>query len=290
MASLSPTPEYGRVPMTSMRAQPFGPSPAQQAGRAARLGHRQALRRRDYASALKFAEAGTQLPGPGIGSFEERQAEDYLGRQAAGAITNEVGTAMGVMDRLRSRGTALEGASGLEGARSLSDARRSPISPSGPVPSPTAVQPPPAPGASQIPENPVSGAKVPMTGDLAARGGTAEPGQATDQWRQDFLADAEKRTAAGLFRKDAVDQINKERIAAGKAPFDRRTAISMLLARSQAKGPVQGPDRPEPELADVALGPAPQRRGVIIDPRMAGPKLPEGITSRNILTRMSTRQ
>lgn len=267
--------------MTSMRARPFGPSPEQQAGRAARLGYRQALRRRDYESALGFATAGAKLPDADIGSYEERAAEDFQERRAASAITGEVGGALGIAGRLQSRGSTLEGATGLEGAR----LRGAPTSPSGPVPSPTLAQPPPVKGASQIPENPVNGAEVPLTGDVRSRL------SGTDQWRQDFLADAEARVKGGLYRKDAVDEINRERIAAGKAPFNRRTAISMLHNRSQLKGDATfGPDRPEPELADVPLGPERERRGVILDPRPVGPKLPAGITSRNILTRMANRQ
>lgn len=273
-SSLSPTPEYGRTPMTSMRPLAVGPTALQQAGRAARMGHRQALRRRDYGAATAFAEKAAELPEAGIGSFEERTATDFLEREAADEVAGRARKATLIADRLMDRqleeasqplgtaGSGLRGARGLQGATGLEGARLrgAPTAPSGPVLSPTLAQPPPVPGASQVPENPVSGAKVPMTGDvrgnLAARGGTSEPGGPTDQWRQDFLEDAQSRVTGGMLRKDAVDEINKERIAAGKAPFNRRTAIDMLHNRSQARGAIQGPEKPGPEAFEQYGRPA----------------------------------
>lgn len=280
-SSLRPTSEYGRVPMTSMRARAFGPSPEQQAGKAARRGYRQALRDKDYGAAMQFAQARGEIGDEGtLGSYEERAATDFLDREAASAVTSEILGASRAGAQRPVSGTpsassmdpgfrpSVRGASGLQGSTGLQGARMrgAPTSPSGPVPSPTVAQPPPAPGASQVPENPVSGAKVPMTGDVRTRLNARQLASVDEM---------EKLETGGMMRRDAVEEVNKRRIASGQAPIAAKTVIDMLHERGKARGPaVLGPEN-RPSVTQYAEPAGPENRvGVILDPRMAGPVRP----------------
>jgi hypothetical protein len=221
-----------------------------------------------------------------IGSAEERVAGQYQGRQADAAVTTEISTALTPPGPGRADGqptkimtpagerNAPRGGVQEETARTMemrpgSTSVASRFQQSQDVVSNTparTVQPSiPAPGASQPPENPVSGSSTPVTGDPESRLGIRKPGRINGMTAGKAIGDAQTRVdaipgrdkpstsgAAGsdddfldrvsaltsaeggdMFRGAAVKQANAERVAAGKAPRNYDDMIGGLQTRDR---------------------------------------------------------
>lgn len=279
MASrLRPTPETGTVAATKMPASSIGPSWAQRGSREARLAFRQAQKRGDREGAMRIAGAADKqglASQASIGSAEERLAGEYQGRGADTAVTAEIETALTPPGPGRAdgqpRSTMQEQPKIVMAGGGTSAASR--FQQSQDVIGNTAVktvQPsipeqPPAPGASQPPENPVSGSSTPVTGDPESRLGMRKPGRIGGMPADKAIGDAQSRVdaipgrdkpstsgAAGsdddfldrvsaltsaeggdMFRGAAVKQANAERVAAGKAPRNYDDMIGGLQTRDR---------------------------------------------------------
>lgn len=290
MASrLRPTPESGTVAATKMPASSLGPSWAARGSREARLAFRQAQKRGDREGAMRIAgEADKQglASQASIGSAEERVAGQYQGRQADAAVTDEIETALtppgpGRADGQPTKiGTAPSAASRFQQSQDVvSNTPASTVQPSIP-----------APGASQPPENPVSGSSTPVTGDPESRLGIRKPGRINGMPAGKAIGDAQSRVdaipgrdkpstsgAAGgeddflnrvgeltsaeggdLMRGEAVRRANEERVVAGKAPRNVEQSLNALLGRDRDR------DRTKRTAASLNRGPA-----LSVDPTLA---------------------
>lgn len=256
-----------------MPASSIGPSWAQRGSREARLAFRQAQKRGDREGAMRIAgEADKQglASQASIGSAEERLADQYQGRGADTAVTAEIETA------LTPPGLSRDMIDTPAGPRRRAEEFSSPAT------TPRTVQPsipeqPPAPGASQPPENPVTGTAKPQTGDAESRLGmrkvnpltgkpigydprNPEPTGAAGS-DDDFLDRVGQLTAAegeNLTRGDAVRKVNSERAAAGKAPRNYDDMIGGLQTRDREK------DRTNRTASSLNRGPV-----LSVDPTLA---------------------
>lgn len=218
-----------------------------------------------------------------IGSAEERLADQYQGRGADTAVTAEIETA------LTPPGLSRDMIDTPAGPRRRAEELSSQAT------TPRTVQPsipeqPPAPGASQPPENPVSGSSTPVTGDPESRLGIRKPGRiggmpadkaiGEAQARVDAIPGRDKPSTSGaagsdddfldrvreltsaeggdMFRGAAVKQANAERVAAGKAPRNVEQSLNALLGRDRDR------DRTKRTAASLNRGPA-----LSVDPTLA---------------------
>lgn len=290
MASrLRPTPESGTVAATSQPASAIGPSWSQRAGREARLAFRQAQRRGDREGAMRIAMGAGQAglaSQAGIGSAERRIAGQFQRGESDTAFTAEVAAALtppGITEPgagkimtpvgpRREYEQSAPAASRFQNSQSVISGASASV-----VERPGVQEPPPAvqPGATEPPENPVTGTTTPELGDRRgliggkpARGVLNEmrdrieprkPAAAGGQ--DDFMDEVSRLTSpdgGDMLRGDAVDEVNRRRVAAGKPPLDRKEVLEAMLDRDRAasdmrarsntlaRGPVLTPD---PELA-----------------------------------------
>ena len=228
-----------------MPASSIGPSWAQRGSREARLAFRQAQKRGDREGAMRIAgEADKQglASQASIGSAEERLAGQYQGRGADTAVTAEIETALTPPGPGRADGqptkimtpagerNAPRGGVQEETARTM-ELRPGPTSVasrfqqsqdviSGTTPrtvQPSIPEQPPAPGASQPPENPVSGSSTPVTGDPESRLGIRRGSFALQglAGRQALSENLRKSIAAG------GGDLSGDRLKRAKAEADR---------------------------------------------------------------------
>ena len=228
-----------------MPASSIGPSWAQRGSREARLAFRQAQKRGDREGAMRIAgEADKQglASQASIGSAEERLAGEYQGRGADTAVTAEIETALTPPGPGRADGqptkimtpagerNAPRGGVQEETARTM-ELRPGPTSVASRFQqsqdviggtTPRTVQPsipeqPPAPGASQPPENPVSGSSTPVTGDPESRLGIRRGSFALQglAGRQALSENLRKSIAAG------GGDLSGDRLKRAKAEADR---------------------------------------------------------------------
>lgn len=201
-SALRPTPETGRVAATKMPASAIGPSWTKRAGREARLAFRQAQRSGDRAGAMRIAmqaeEAG--LPAQAsIGSAERRLAGQYQGRGADTAITAEVASALTPPPPAMASGQPRLADEFVEQAQT-----------------PAAT---PVPGATEPPENPVSGSRVPATGDAESRLGATPR-----RWSPALQGIAGRRALSDNLRKSIEaggGDLSGDRLKRAKAEADR---------------------------------------------------------------------
>ena len=196
-----------------MPASSLGPSWAARGSREARLAFRQAQKRGDREGAMRIAgEADKQglASQASIGSAEERLADQYQGRGADTAVTAEIETA------LTPPGLSRDMIDTPAGPRRRAEEFSSPAT------TPRTVQPsipeqPPAPGASQPPENPVSGSSTPVTGDPESRLGIRRGSFALQglAGRQALSENLRKSIAAG------GGDLSGDRLKRAKAEADR---------------------------------------------------------------------
>ena len=211
MASrLRPTPETGTVAATKMPASSIGPSWAQRGSREARLAFRQAQKRGDREGAMRIAgEADKQglASQASIGSAEERLAGEYQGRGADTAVTAEIETALTPPGLSRDM---IDTPAGPRRSAQQYSSQTSATQPSIP-------EQPPAPGASQPPENPVSGSSTPVTGDPESRLGMRRGSFALQglAGRQALSENLRKSIAAG------GGDLSGDRLKRAKAEADR---------------------------------------------------------------------
>jgi len=207
-----------------------------------------------------------------IGSAEERLAGQYQGRQADAAVTDEIGKAL-TPPAARADGqpaptaaSRFQGAQDIPGGAGVRTMEQPASATRPPIP-----EAPAAPGASQPPENPVTGSATPQTGDAATRLGqrkinpltgkpigydprtpagsfdeqfadsvgatseTAPQGSAEDE--SGFLDGVSRLTTpegGDLTRKAAVEEMNRLRRAAGQTPADVDKSLNALLGRDRA--------------------------------------------------------
>lgn len=237
MASrLRPTPETGRVAATQQPASAIGPSWAQRGSREARLAFRQAQRRGDREGAMRIAleaDKSGLASQASIGSAEERLAGQYQGRGADTAVTAEIETAL-TPPAIRADGRPRitmdmrRGDPGFQEQPAVTVADRyrdsqetidraavrtmeQPTATRPPIP-----EPPVAPGASQPPENPVSGSAMPTTGDAQARLGQR-------RWAPALQGAAGRRAFSDNLRKSigVGGNLSGDRMKRAKAEADR---------------------------------------------------------------------
>lgn len=236
MASrLRPTPETGTVAATQMPASSIGPSWAKRGSREARLAFRQAQRRGDRTEAMQIAMAADKAglaSQASIGSAEERLAGQYQGRGADTAVVSEISKALTPPGLSRDMiDTPAGPRRRTEEFSSQATATRPPIP-----------EPPAAPGASQPPENPVTGSATPVTGDAPVRLGQRRINPLTGKpighdprnpSPVDVMTRVRELTSAeggDMMRGAAVKQANAERVAAGQAPVDYEATLDELQA------------------------------------------------------------
>lgn len=230
MASrLRPTPETGRVAATQQPASAIGPSWAQRGSREARLAFRQAQRRGDREGAMRIASQADQqglASQASIGSAEERLAGQYQGRQADEAVVSEIGDALTPPARAdgqaaptaASRFQEAQGVFGGAQARTMEMRLGDPGFQDRPTATrPPIPEPPAAPGASQPPENPVTGTSKPVTGDAQSRLGMR-------RWSPAPQGLAGRQALSGNLRKSIAaggGELSGDRLARAKAEADR---------------------------------------------------------------------
>lgn len=264
MASrLRPTPETGVVAATQQPASSIGPSWRDRAGRNTRLAMRDAIRRGDRAGAMEisaFAEKAGIPAQAQIRSAESRVAGDFQTRGAQASVLSEQQAA-------------------LDGQEPAMPATGQPAAP----------ELPPAPGASQTPENPVTGATKPPVADVRTR--LAERKAQDEEAFLTGVSDLTRSDGENMTRKAAAIEMNRRRVESGKLPLPVESVLDRLLARdreaSSARVRANVERRSAPSTtadlgtvasALVGTGPAagesPEMASILTPPRIPAPPVP----------------